>query len=437
MDISVVGLGKLGLCTAACLAASGHTVVGYDNNEEHRVRLKSGGLIEETGLKELMPSARKNLRFVDSYQEAAAGSEIVMLIVPTPSLADGRFSNDSVVAAIEGLAPALKSRSGFFIVDIVSTVMPGACEALFKPLLEKLTGKRCGRDFGLVYNPEFIALGSVIQNFLYPDLVLIGASDPRSAADMTRVYRQTCKSSPVISTMSLINAEITKLSLNCYVTMKISFANRLAAICEGVPGADIDVITGAMGADSRIGHQGLKGGIGFGGPCFPRDNVAFQAFADDVSCDAILSKAVVAVNDEIPNRLVGTISRHCAPGARIALLGLAYKPGTHIIENSHSIVLAGRLSGAGYRVTVHDPKALGSARTELGAAVQYAHDPYQCVAGCSAVVLLTDWPEYRDIDWCRISDQMQPAALLIDSWRVARGKAPGSFIYRPVGIGID
>jgi len=437
MNISVIGLGKLGLCTAACFASAGHSVYGYDLNDHFRNELKSRrNPIEETGLTELLESAWENLHIVDSYETALLASDITLVIVPTPSLPDGRFNNDYLIKVLEGLAPALKARNSFHIVDVVSTVMPGSCDAIFSPLLEQATGKRCGIDFGLVYNPEFIALGSVIYNFLNPDMVLIGASDAHSGSAVRQLYASTCKTKPTMAVMSLANAEITKISLNCYVTMKISYANGLAAICEQVPGADVDVITAAIGADSRVGSKCLKGGLGFGGPCFPRDNIAFQAFAEEFGAEALLGKAVVAVNNSIPARLFSRISSHCAPPARVALLGLSYKADTHIIEESHSIMLARTLVAAGYQVALHDPKALDAARALLGNSVICCADLYECLTGAAAIALLTEWPQYRDLDWQRITELTAPGSLVLDSWRIARNSDMSSFTYVPVGVGI-
>ena len=436
MNISVIGLGKLGLCTAACFASTGHMVYGYDLNDHSRSELKSRrNPIEETGLTELLESAWETLHIVDSYEAALEGSDITLIIVPTPSLPDGRFTNDYLVKVLEGLAPALKVKNSFHIVDVVSTVMPGSCDAIFKPLLEKATGKRCGTGFGLVYNPEFIALGSVIRNFLNPDMVLIGASDERSGSAVSELYTSTCKTSPTMAVMSLVNAEITKISLNCYVTMKISYANGLAAICEQVPGADVDVITAAIGADSRVGSKCLKGGLGFGGPCFPRDNLAFQAFAEEFGVEALLGKAVVAVNNSIPERLFNRIAGHCAPPAKVALLGLSYKADTHIIEGSHSIMLANMLVAAGYRVALHDPKALDAARDLLGNDVVCCADPYECLTGAAAIALLTDWPQYRNLDWERVAMLAAPGSVLLDSWRTAMNNDMSAFTYIPVGVG--
>lgn len=438
MNISVIGLGKLGLCTAACFASAGHAVFGFDLNDHFRSELKSRrNPIEETGLTKLLESAWDTLQIVDSYEAALLASDITLIIVPTPSLPDGRFTNDYLVKVLEGLAPALKDKNSFHIVDVVSTVMPGSCDAIFRPLLEQTTGKCCGTDFGLVYNPEFIALGSVIHNFLNPDMVLIGASDERSGDAVRELYASTCKTKPTMAVMSLVNAEITKISLNCYVTMKISYANGLAAICEQVPGADVDVITAAIGADSRVGSKCLKGGLGFGGPCFPRDNIAFQAFAEEFGAEALLGKAVVAVNNSIPERLFSKITEHCAPPAKVALLGLSYKADTHIIEESHSIMLARTLIASGYQVSLHDPAALDAVGDLFGNNVACCADPYECLTGAAAIVLLTDWPQFFDLDWKRIATLTSFSSLVLDSWRIAKNTDMSAFTYTPVGVGIS
>lgn len=438
MNISVIGLGKLGLCTAACFASAGHHVYGYDISDYFRSELKARrNTIDETELSELLTFAWDKLHIVDSYDAAVQASDATLIIVPTPSLPDGRFNNEFLLRVLEGLAPSIKTKSAFHVVDVVSTVMPGSCETVFKPLLELTTGKTCGTDFGLVYNPEFIALGSVIRNFLNPDMVLIGASDSRSGEIIRNLYASTCKTQPVMAVMSLINAEITKISLNCYVTMKISYANGLAAICEKVPGANVDTITAAIGADSRVGSKCLRGGLGFGGPCFPRDNIAFQAFAEEFGCEALLGKAVVKVNNSIPRRIFDIIATHCSPPAKIALLGLSYKAETYIIEESHSLILAKELLAVGYRVALHDPKALEAARQVLGDHAELYSDVYGCTASASAIVLLTDWPEYHQLDWQGMAAHTAGHAIVIDSWRVACGKVLDGVAHIPLGVGMS
>ncbi|MHC4456535.1 MAG: nucleotide sugar dehydrogenase [Planctomycetota bacterium] len=227
MNISVVGLGKLGLCTAAYFASKGHNVVGVEKNEHFINQLKEHRCpIKETGLQNLLDKSWDNLRLTTDIQSAVMQSEVTLIIVPTPSMPDGKFTNDYINEVLQQIGSALRLKNDFHVVDVVSTIMPGSSDNVFKPLLEKLSGKVCGKDFGLVYNPEFIALGSVIRDFSRPDMVLIGASDKHSSQLVEKLYLSSCKNKPHIASMSLINAEITKLSLNCFVTMKISYRKR-------------------------------------------------------------------------------------------------------------------------------------------------------------------------------------------------------------------
>lgn len=373
------------------------------------------------------------MEFATDYGRAVRDSDITMITVPTPSNPDGRFSNASVEAVLTKIAPALRAKNTFHIVGVVSTVMPGTSERVFKTALESMTGKVCGRDFGLLYNPEFVALGSVIHDFLHPDLLLIGASDDRAGQAAKELYASVVESDPYYAVMNLTNAEITKLSLNCYVTMKISFANELAAICERIPGADVDVVTTAIGADARVGRKYLKGGLGFGGPCFPRDNLAFQRCAEDAGTQAHLSPRVVEVNREIVDRLLAMVGEYVLPGSTIALLGLSYKPGTHIVEESQPVMLARRLLDAGYIVRMHDPRALGSAAEALGGRGTYCDCPYEAVANASAVIMLTPWPQYSQLDIGRLEDRAGPLPVLIDCWRIYRNAAFRKFAYRAFG----
>lgn len=435
MRISVIGLGKLGLCTAGCFASKGNRVFGFDLNASLMRSLRGREIpIDETGLGDLLSSAWESLELVDSIGQAVMESEATLVIVPTPSGPDGRFSNRFVVDVLREIGQALRDKEGFHIVDVVSTVMPGSCEREFIPLLEGASGKRCGTDFGLVYNPEFIALGSVIRDFLHPDLVLIGASDKFSGERIAQLYGSMVESSPRFETMSLVNAEIAKLSLNCFVTMKISFANGLADACERVRGADVDVVTRAIGADSRVGSKYLLGGMGFGGPCFPRDNLAFQRFAQEAGTDALIGKAVVEVNNRTVDRIESLV-RQVETGSTVALLGMSYKPGTRVVEESQSIELASRLSAGGYRVRVFDPKAMESAKSVLGGAVEFCADATICTQGAAAIVLLTDWPDWGRLDWEGIRERAADDCLLVDCWRRMDNSWRGLFRYRALGLG--
>lgn len=436
MDISVIGLGKLGLCTAACFASKGNSVYGFDANAGTMAGLREGRCpIEETGLAELLSAVRGSLIPSVSVREAVLASDITLVIVPTPSGPDGRFSNEYVTAVLDEIGLALAEKQSFHVVDVVSTVMPGSSDNVFKPLLESRSGKSCGRDFGLVYNPEFIALGTVIRDFMNPDMVLIGASDKRSADITQRLYETLFDKQPRYSRMSPVNAEIAKLSLNCFVTMKISFANELAALCEKVPGADVDAVTRALGADSRIGPKCITAGLGFGGPCFPRDNVAFQAACREHGYEAKIGPQVVRVNREVPERIKAMIDKAVERGSSVALLGMSYKPGTHIIEESHSVALARSLLNSGYKIRLHDPKALAECRKRFGDSAEYFDDPYACCAGAACIVLLTRWPELLSLDWRIVEERCARGALIVYCWRGAKSASANGAVYNALGKG--
>ena len=243
-SISVVGLGKLGLCMAACFAEKGYKVKGVDI-DKNRVDLINKGKnpIQETGLTRLINKCNGNLEATTNYRDAILNSQVAFIVVATPSDADGSFSNEHLETALRQIGSVLKEKDDYLLVVITSTVMPGTTEHVAKFSLEETSGKKCGEDFGLVYNPEFIALGSVIHDFLNPDFILIGQMNNKDGEILEGVYKNICENTPRFARMSSINAEITKISLNCYVTMKITYANSLAAICEKVEGANAEVIT--------------------------------------------------------------------------------------------------------------------------------------------------------------------------------------------------
>jgi UDPglucose 6-dehydrogenase len=436
MNISVVGLGKLGLCTAACFAMKGHSVIGVDKNL-HSINelLEKRCPIKENNLPETLNKAWTHFTVTSDTAYAIEKTDVTLIITPTPSNKDGRFSNSYIESVLGDIAPVLQKKQGFHVVDVVSTVMPGSCDNVFKPFLERETGKKCGKEFGLVYNPEFIALGSVIRDFLNPDMVLIGASDDLSSGIVEKLYLECCESSPRICKMSLINAEITKISLNCYVTMKISYANQLASICEKVPGADVDVITNAVGADTRVGNKYLKGGLGFAGPCFPRDNFAFQRFAEDFGGKASLGRKVIDINNEVVSRIHKIVSSHIKSPGKAAILGMSYKPGTHITEESQSVLLAGRLLENGYKVCVHDPAALEQVRQHFGEAVDIEEDIYQCITDADAIILMMDWPDYKHLDLEKISRLAHEKAVFLDCWRIYKNINNSKINYIGLGMG--
>jgi UDPglucose 6-dehydrogenase len=262
---AVIGLGKLGTPLAACLAARGIRVIAADV-DARKVDATNRGepAVHEPGLAELIHESKGRLSGTTDVEAAVADSEVTFIVVGTPSEATGGFSLRYVLPACEKIWNARRKKEGFHLVVLTSTVMPGATAREVLPALEKASGKRCGVDFGLCYNPEFIALGSVIRDFYNPDFVLVGESDVKSGDMLAEIYKHVCKNSPQVARMNFVNAEITKLSVNTFVTTKISFAKMIARLCEKLPGAEANVVTGALGKDTRIGAKYLNFCLGMG-----------------------------------------------------------------------------------------------------------------------------------------------------------------------------
>jgi UDPglucose 6-dehydrogenase len=329
--VSVIGLGKLGLPMATCFAAKGFPTIGVDKNSKLVESVqKFKAPFFEPQLQETLNKSRKTLVATTDMSRAIDESDATFLIVPTPSDKNGEFSSKYLEDALHELSLALrKSKKKYHLFVVDSTVMPGTTEEKLIPLIKKVSGRKLNKGFGICYNPEFIALGSVIHNLMNPDVILIGESSREDGDALEDLYRKTLDNDPQYSRMSIISAEIMKISLNVYVTMKISFANQLAQICSSIPGADLDAITKALGGDKRIGPKYLKGGISYGGPCFPRDNRAFSVFAGKLGHKALLSQMTDEINRHHVDHLVDLVLQHAKKSTPVLVLGAAYKGETH------------------------------------------------------------------------------------------------------------
>ena len=414
MQVAVIGLGTLGAPLAAVLASKGNEVLGIDVNPE-AVRLLNEGRapVEEPGLQELVAGSRERLSATTELA-VAAESDVSILLVPTPSDERGAFSNDHVLAAVEELSAGLRGRDDYHLVVVASTVMPGSCEGEIRPALESASGRRVGETLGLCYSPEFIALGSVIRDMLEPDMVLIGESDARAGDVHEQLYKGVCENDPPFRRMSLVNAELTKIAVNTYVTMKISYANTLADMCERLPGADVEVVTGALGLDTRIGGKYLRGALSYGGPCFPRDNKAFGVLARDIGTEPLLAEATDAVNVAQTDRLARVVQSRLDAGHSVGILGLSYKPDTAVIEESPGLALARLLANAGHEVHVYDPVATEAGVKALDGLVQGATSAAELLEKVDVAVIATPWPEFADLPAGRNGKR----TVVIDCWRL-------------------
>jgi UDPglucose 6-dehydrogenase len=418
MDISIIGLGRLGSPWAAVLASKGHRVIGVDVNPAAVAAINGGQApVRETGLEELIAANRARLTASADIALAIRETQITFIVVATPSNAQGAFSLQYVRPAVESIGQALRDKETYHLVVLTSTVMPGDTDRNVRPWLEAQSGKRCGPEgaLGLCYNPEFIALGSVIRDMRTPDMVLIGESDVRAGDMLAGLYQSVCENSPHMARMNFINAEITKLAVNTFVTTKISYANMLARLCERLEGANVDAVTTALGADSRIGRKYLMGAVSYGGPCFPRDNLALQTLAAQLGAPAMLAEATHLMN-QAQVRLLTDLVMSLKP-RQVAILGLAYKTNTDVCEHSFGVALAKSLLSAGAGVAVYDPAAIVNARLELGEQVVYAGSAGECSRSADVVVIATPWDEFLRLEPSDLKSD-PPKPVIVDCWRI-------------------
>lgn len=435
--IAVIGLGKLGAPIAACLAATGYTVIGVDTDPAKVEAINAGGApVNETDLPEMIGRSQGRLTATTEIDRAVELADATLIMVPTPSDPDGRFSLKFVLAAVRAVGRTLRNDRGYHLVSICSTVMPGATGSDIREALELTSGRTVGESLGLCYSPEFIALGSVIRDYLHPDMVLIGESDERAGTALEGIYRTVCRNEPQVQRMSFVNAELAKIAVNSYITTKITFANMIGGICQNLPGADVDVVTGALGCDSRIGRKYLKGAVGYGGPCFPRDNVALARAAELAAAEADLARTVDQTNRGEVRRLANLVRTHLTDSQHtVGVLGLSYKPHTEVIEQSQGLLLTQLLASEGVPVIAHDPAALGNARAVLGDDVRFAETIEACLAAADVLVIMTPWPQYATITRAMLAG-VGRRRKVIDCWRcVADPALRESGDYVAIGIG--
>ena len=400
-NVSVFGLGKLGACIAATLASRGFNVLGVDIDPAKVTAINEGRApVDEPLLAETIQQGAGRLRATNDAREAVA-TQATFFIPPTPSLPDGSFTSEYLLKAMQPLAAALREagKKGHLFV-CASTTTPGAVMNVLIPMLERETGWKLNEGFRFCYNPEFIALGNVVRGLLEPDMVLIGESDATAGDVLAEMYSRYNTNRPNIARMSIPSAELTKISVNSYITTKISFTNQLRRIAERVPGANIHDILDAIGSDSRIGKKYLRAGVSYGGPCFPRDNRLVVYTAKQLGLTASLAEATDLVNEQTKDGMLEDVCALAAAGEKVAILGMAYKPDTYITEESAGLDLARRLKRVGRTVLVHDYAA-----TPQNSPALHEFEPLGDPAALPArddirvAVLCCPWPQYSALRW--------------------------------------
>ncbi len=390
--LCVLGLGRLGLPLAVSFARTGLQVTGYDLDPK-KVRDVNAKRppIQEPELEVAIQKTGAFLKATIDPHEAVGWTEACIFVAPTPSLPDGSFDNRHLLDGIAAIAHAVReqNRKSPYLFIIASTVTPGSCEKVLLPAIQQYSA-----NIQLVYKPELIALGTVMRDLVHPDIGLIGANDKAAADEVFRLYSrlQLCD----FQSMSLVEAELAKISLNCAVTMKISFANQVGMIAKQL-GADPHVILNFLGHDSRIGHKALRPGLPFGGNCFPRDNRMFQYVAKKAGIIAHLAAATDAINETMLKFILAQVP---ADGD-VGILGLAYKAGTAITEESAGMALMTELRNMGRTVKVHDPLIMAEHLEE--------------VLASRTIVVTIDSAEYRGL-------RVKPGQFLIDPMRIIETK---------------
>jgi UDPglucose 6-dehydrogenase len=430
MEISIIGLGKLGLSLASCLAAAGHRVTGIDCDAGLVDRLRRGACeCTEPGVGERLAAAGERFRAMVPGESAAAiaASRLSFVVVPTPSNALGGFSLRHVLAACDRIGSALHNRDGEHTVAVVSTLLPGASDRAVIPRLEAASRRRIGSGLGYCYNPSFIALGEVVRGLEFPDLLLIGEADERSGEVVLAAHGPMVRNGAPVSRLKAVEAEIAKIAANTHATLRMSFANMLLQACSEVPGADVDRVTGALA--HSVGSRFLRGAVPYGGPCFPRDNEAIAVFLDAVGASSRLPRAVHGFNQEHGDYVLRKILALAAPGDTVGLLGLAYKPGTPFVDYAFALDLARALEGAGRAVIGWDPLASGEARRVMGEVLAIAGSAEECLRSSRVTVVLHPLADTAGIDWSAGRD-----ATVVDCWRALPPSATGS-VGRYVALG--
>jgi UDPglucose 6-dehydrogenase len=435
--VSIVGLGKLGASMAAAMADRGFNVIGVDVSTTAVDNLNAGKApVQETNLQEYIDKNKDRLSATLSHHDAVLKSGISFVIVPTPSDQNGAFSIKYAASAFKAIGQALKEKKGYHVVVLTSTVLPGATRYGLLPVLERESGKKCGRDFGLCYSPEFIALGSVIHDFLNPDFLLVGEYDKKSGDALEKYYKKIMENNPPCKRMSIENAELAKIALNTYVTTKITFANVLSEMCEHIPGGNVDVVSDALGLDKRIGRKYLTGGLGYGGPCFPRDNVALSYLAQSLGMRNEIGEATDRFNRTIPDRFADRLKHLIKPGSTIAILGLSYKPFSSVVEESQGVFLAQALSRQNLIVKGFDPLANETAKFVLGDDIDIKNSLKECLDEADVVLITTQDPAFSRLT-LKDFQNGKKEVLVVDFWRMLSHKLSGKpgLRYIPVGHG--
>lgn len=429
MEIGVIGAGHVGLVTAACFAEQGHRVLCVDQHRRKIENLKQGKVwFYEPALDSLVERnlRRRRLIFSTRVPEAVRRAKVIFIAVGTPPLDSG----DADLSSVEHVVRQIVRSAGEFRLIVEKSTVPVETGKRIQQVLALSPQKRALLE--VASNPEFLREGTAVHDFFHPDRIVIGVESERGRALLEELYRPF--KAPILVT-DIASAELIKHASNAFLSTKISFINAVSVLCDRV-GADVEKVADGVGMDSRIGRSFLNAGIGYGGFCFLKDLEAFIRIAEKRGYDFRLLKAVREINEEQRRILVEKIEHELwnLKGKRVGLLGLAFKPDTDDLRFAPSLSVIEALLRAGAKVRVYDPKAMPEARHLLGGKVQFARDPYALARGADCLVLVTEWKEFKDLDFKRIKGLMEQP-ILVDGRNLYDPERMRPLGFRYVGMG--
>jgi UDPglucose 6-dehydrogenase len=404
MKIAVIGTGYVGLVTGTCFAETGNTVICVDIDKEKVSKLSKGEMtIYEPGLEKLL---RRNLRegrlqFTTDLGDSVNDSLLILLALPTPPGADGSADLSAILKVANDLGKIIKE---YKVIIDKSTVPVGTAEKVRKAIVAN-----CKSDFDVVSNPEFLREGLAVEDFMKPDRVIIGTSSERAKKILTDLYAPFVRQGNPLVFMDERSAELTKYAANSFLATKISFMNEIAILCERL-GADVDMVRRGLGSDDRIGKRFLFPGIGYGGSCFPKDVKALVQSANEVEYNFNILKAVMHVNEKQKIYLLPRIKKHFnndLKNKKITLWGLAFKPNTDDIREAPALAIIEELLKEGASVTAFDPEAMANVKKILGDKIIFADSQYDAIKDCDALIVATEWNEFRTPDFDRMVSLMK------------------------------
>ncbi|HEY0751147.1 MAG TPA: UDP-glucose/GDP-mannose dehydrogenase family protein [Chitinophagaceae bacterium] len=404
MKISVVGTGYVGLVTGTCFAETGNTVTCVDIDEKKVKKLQGGEVtIYEPGLEKLFERNMRDerLSFTTDLAEGIKDAVIIFLALPTPPGEDGSADLKYVLGVAEEIGKLL---TGYKIIVNKSTVPVGTAKKVYDAVRKNYTG-----EFDVVSNPEFLREGVAVEDFMKPDRVVIGTSSERAKKVMGDLYAPFVRQGNPVIFMDEPSAELTKYAANSFLATKISFMNEIARLCEKL-GADVDMVRKGIGSDDRIGKRFLFPGIGYGGSCFPKDVQALVRSSHEVNYDFKILEAVMDVNEEQKLHLVPKIKSYFnndLVGKHFAIWGLAFKPNTDDIREAPALYIIKALIGEGATVTAFDPEAMNNVKQQLDSVINYADNQYECLDGADALIIATEWNEFRTPDFDKITSGLK------------------------------